>query len=400
MVLCLNSAKAKISMEDTGVSDAVKIVMMTELFWPYSLGGGEKQFFELAKNLAKKHEVHVYTIKLPEMPKEEIFEGIHIHRVGFLKHPMERRSLLPLPFYMMALFLTKLPKDVDLIHCNSYFPCLAGFVRARARKKPITAVIHDIYRGTWGMALRNKLMGPIGDFLEEIVCKLPYDRIITVSSATKMTLMRTFNIKEEMIAVCGSGIDVKLIDSVKSKKVKNRIVYVGRLVPHKHVDDLIHAVKRVLASVPNVECKIVGGGVLKENLEHMIKKFDLSANVELVGDLPSYEEVISLIKSSEILVLPSTREGFGLVVLEAMRCKTVPVVYELPSYKDFSTDREVLVVPRRNVKALSDSIRKLLQNSRKLSKMAESGFSVSGKYSWEKFSIKIEKIFTQLVDRK
>jgi glycosyltransferase involved in cell wall biosynthesis len=396
----LRLAKAKMSMKDTGVSDAVKIVMMTELFWPYSLGGGEKQFFELAKHLARKHEVHVYTIKLPGAPNEEIYAGIHIHRVGILKHPMERRSLLPLPFYMMALFLTKLPKDVDLIHCNSYFPCLAGFVRARVRKKPITAVIHDIYRGTWGMALRNKLMGPIGDFLEEIVCKLPYDRIITVSSATKTTLMRTFNIKEEMIAVCGSGIDVKLIDSVKSKKVKNRIVYVGRLVPHKHVDDLILAVKKLREHVPDVECKIVGGGILKEKLEHMIRKFDLTANVVLVGDLPSYEEVISLIKSSEILVLPSTKEGFGLVVLEAMRCRTVPVVYELPCYRDFSSESEAVFVPKRNIAALTNSITKLLQNRGKLKKMAQSAFRMSENYTWEKFSTRVERIFYSMVGSK
>lgn len=378
----------------------MKIVLMTELFWPYSLGGGEKQFFELAKHLAKKHEVHVYTVKLPRAPQEEIYEGIHIHRVGILKHPMDRRSLSPLPFYMLALFFKKLPKDVDLIHCNSYLPCLVGFVKGRLHNKPVVGVIHDVYRGTWGAALGNRLLGPIGDFIEEIVCKLPYNRVITVSSATKRTLMRTFNVREERIVVCGSGIDTKLIDSVKSKKVKNRIIYVGRLVPHKHVDDLILAIKGLRKNIPDLDCKIVGGGVLKEKLENMIRKFNLTANIKLLGHLPSYEEVISLIKSSEILVLPSTREGFGLVVLEAMRSRTVPIVYELPCYKDFSSESEVVFVPKRNIKALTNAIKELLQNRRRLKNMAERGFRVSKNYDWEKFSTKVERIFYSIIESK
>lgn len=124
----------------------------------------------------------------------------------------------------------------------------------------------------------------------------------------------------------------------------------------------------------------------------MIDALGLHENVELVGDLPSYEEVISLVKSSEILVLPSTREGFGLVVLEAMRCKTVPVVYELPTYKDFSTSSEVVYVRPRNVDALADSIASLLRDREKLERMAERGFERSGNYGWGKFSKKVEKV--------
>jgi glycosyltransferase involved in cell wall biosynthesis len=371
--------------------------MMTELFWPYSLGGGEKQFFELAKHLARKHEVHVYTIKLPGIPKEEVYEGIHIHRVGLLKHPMDRRSILPLPFYMLGLLFTKLPKNADLIHCNSYFPCLAGFIRARLHRKPIVAVIHDIYRGTWGKAMGSELLDPVGNFIEELVCKLPYDRVVTVSSATKEALIRIFHLNKDKIEVCGNGIETDLIDSVKSKKVKNRLIYVGRLVPHKHVEDLIVAVKRLQRDFPSIKCKVVGNGILKEKLEKMVAELGLANSIELTGGLPEYRDVISLIKSSEILVLPSTREGFGIVVLEAMRCRTVPVVYDLPCYRDFSTEREVVFVPKRSIEGLVNSIKELLKNKRKRDKMTESGFKVSGGYSWEKFSTKVGNVFIKVV---
>jgi glycosyltransferase involved in cell wall biosynthesis len=214
------------------------VALVTELFWPCQLGGGEKQFLELAKYLAKKkHEVHVYTIKLPGTSRTEIYNGIHIHRIGLLAHPLNRRTLLPHPFYLLGLLCAKFPKDIDLIHCHGYLPCLVSFIKARSYKKPITAVIHDVYRGTWKEIFRSGLLGRVGDFVERIVCKLSYDKIVTVSSATKQNLIKTFGLNAEKIVVCGSGIETELIDSIKSKKEKNQIIYVGRLVPHKHVDD-------------------------------------------------------------------------------------------------------------------------------------------------------------------
>lgn len=380
----------------------MKIVIMSELFPPYSLGGGERQFNELAKHMAKKgHEVHVYTVKLPGAPKEETREGIHIHRLGLVSHPLDRRSLLPLPFFFLSLLFTRLPKDADVIHCNSFLPCIAGFLRAKKRNIPVSGVIHDIYRGTWGNALGHEILAPLGNFIEEIVCKLPYDAIVTVSNATKNSLMKTFDVPEERIHVCGSGIDLDIIDSVKDvKKKKNRVIYVGRLVSHKHVEDLIKAIGRLHEEVEDLECKIVGGGVLREELQDKTEKLGLGGVIELVGEIPEYSEVIKLMKSSEVLVLPSTSEGFGLVVLEAMRCKTVPVVYELPCYHDFSTESEVVFVPKRDVKALTDSIKELLENRKKLKQMAESGFHKAENYSWKAFSERVKEVFVEMISRR
>ena len=61
----------------------MKIVLISELFWPFRLGGGEKQFFELAKYLAKKrHEVHIYTVKLPGTPKKRFIKALTSTELG------------------------------------------------------------------------------------------------------------------------------------------------------------------------------------------------------------------------------------------------------------------------------------------------------------------------------
>lgn len=374
----------------------MNIILMTELFWP-STGGGERQFYELAKHLAKEHEVHVYTLRLTGTPNEEVHKGIHIHRIGLLEHPTEGRSLWPLPFFFISLLFTKLPKNVDLIHCNSYIPPFAGYIRAKRHKSLFTGVVHDIYGDLWGRVLGSRFLAPLGKLIETVVCKLPYDALITVSNATKDSLVKSFDVPKERIHVCGSGIDVEFIDSIKSKgKKKNRIIYVGRLAPYKHVDDLIKAIGEIRKEIPNLECKIVGGGALKEKLIGLTNELNLDDMIEFTGRLEEYGEVISLIKSSEILALPSTQEGFGLVILEAMRCRTVPVVYDLPCFQDFCTNSNVRTLPKRDISGLAKAIKGLLKDRTKLKKMADEGFETSRNYSWNKFSERVEQVFAEV----
>ena len=79
----------------------MRIALLSDLFYPYQLGGAERQFFEIAVRLAKKHDVHVFTMNLDGQPKEEVIKNIHVHRIG-IKHPLNRRSLLSLLTYFLS----------------------------------------------------------------------------------------------------------------------------------------------------------------------------------------------------------------------------------------------------------------------------------------------------------
>ena len=59
----------------------MRILMASDLFHPFLLGGGEKRMYEIARRLAKKHEIHVLTRRFRGLPGYEVHEGVHIHRV-------------------------------------------------------------------------------------------------------------------------------------------------------------------------------------------------------------------------------------------------------------------------------------------------------------------------------
>lgn len=371
----------------------MKIAILTELFYPYVLGGGENRYFQIAKRLAKKHEVHVFTMKIKGEKNYDEVDGIHIHRLGTLKHPLDKRSLAPLPFYLISSLFQRM-KNFDVIDCNTYFPCFSGYIKSRLNDIPIIATIHDVYLKMWGESLGNKFLQPIGRVIEKVVCSLPYDKIITVSSSTKKLLIKYFSVPDRRIEIIPNGIDTNFIDKVRAKKIKNQICYVGRLVPHKHVDDLILAIEKIREDIPDIKCKIVGGGILKDKLEAMVKEKNLDENIEILGYMKNYEDVIKIMKESEVFVLPSTREGFGIVMIEAMRCKAVPVAYNLDAYKDFCTSDNSILVEERDINALANGIKRLLKEDKLRIKMSLEGYKTSKKFDWKEIAERVEKIYS------
>ncbi len=61
--------------------ESMRILMASDLFHPFLLGGGETRMYEIARRLAKKHEIHVLTRRFRGLPSYEVHEGVHIHRV-------------------------------------------------------------------------------------------------------------------------------------------------------------------------------------------------------------------------------------------------------------------------------------------------------------------------------
>jgi glycosyltransferase involved in cell wall biosynthesis len=97
------------------------------------------------------------------------------------------------------------------------------------------------------------------------------------------------------------------------------------LLPNKNVDLLIRAVKLIKRTKPDIRCLIVGDGPERENLEQLVDELKLQQNVTFFNFLEDHNELFALMKSSKMFVLPSVREGFSLVAIEANACG-IPVI--------------------------------------------------------------------------
>jgi len=108
-------------------------------------------------------------------------------------------------------------------------------------------------------------------------------------------------------------------------KNKNTVIFVGRLVPQKGPHYFLEVAKKIISINRNFKFLMAGEGVLKYELQKKINNDRLDGFVTLNGFL-SREELLSLYRNSQVLVLPSVYEPFGIAALEAMGFGVIPVV--------------------------------------------------------------------------
>ncbi len=308
-----------------------KIVFVSDAIWPYNKGGKEKRLFDISTRLAKKnYDVHIYTMKWWEGENSKIENGVTLHAIC-PKYPLysgDKRSIKQGIMFGLACFnLFKTDWDVIDVDHMPFFPLFSTKLVCLVKGKRMIATWNEV----WGLKYWIKYMGLLGIvsyLIEQMSVFLP-DKIIAISDHTKerisKMLFRSFNVVTVPI-----GIDIDHIKSVKPSATKSDVIYVGRLLSHKNVDVLIEAIELVKKTHPNIQCIIVGDGPEKERLGSLINKHNLIDNIKMLGFVEDEDEVFALMKSSKVFVLPSTREGFGIVVSEAAACGIPSIVIDHP----------------------------------------------------------------------
>jgi len=371
----------------------MEILLCPEYFYPH-VGGGEVWSFNLSKNLTNKgHKITVISYKHPKHLKNELLYGIKILRIG--PFPIEGVQ----PYFKRAIINTYgilingFRLNYDLLLVSQTFPLLPSYVVSKIRRKPIIAVFHDIYGLRFSLKEKGLFKGLIRGVVELISIKLDYDVILTVSESTKRKLVKV-GVKEDRIFVVGGGVDLKEIDSVNEQKsLKPTVLYVGRLVKLKKVENLLQAFKKVASRVPEAELYIVGSGPQEEFLKMFAKELGILSKVVFTGYV-SEEEKIRLMKKAWVLVQPSIAEGFGLVLVEANACKTPAIAVDSGGPREVIKDGKTgFLVQPNNINQLAEKIIELLENKNRVLEMGEDGRkNVEENYTWEKVAEKVEKI--------
>ncbi|EEB73821.1 glycosyltransferase family 4 protein [Thermococcus sp. AM4] len=299
--------------------ETLRIAFVYDVIYPWVKGGVERRIYELARRLAKHHEVHVYGYRHWEGPKDIEREGVHYHGLA----PSPKRLYLlgkrnPLSMLRLASRLRSRIgelREYDLVDVQNLF-----YPGALALKDLPNAVItwHEFWGPYWW-----RYLGPVGfpGWSTERAL-FSAERHVAVSWKTRLDLLKAGLRKP--VPVVPNGVDVEFIRSVPPAELESDVIFAGRLIPEKGVDLLLRALAEVKREIPDVRVVIIGDGPERKRLERMAKGLGLEKNVLFTGFL-SYENVIALMKASKVFVLPSKREGFGIVVLEAM-ASGLPVV--------------------------------------------------------------------------
>ena len=209
------------------------------------------------------------------------------------------------------------------------------------------------------------LFGSLGRTIEILFLRFLYKKIqfLTISRSSKEELMQN-GVKAENITVLPMGLNLPKTIMAYRKEKNPTLIFLGRLSKPKGVEDAIRSLKLVLGEVPNACLWIVGRGEddYIRKLKEMIKSLGLDEKITLYGFV-SESKKFELLARAHVLVMPSIKEGWGLIVPEAYSVGTVSVVYNSPGLRDVLKNNRFKKMTSENTpEALAEEVLSVLKD--------------------------------------
>lgn len=303
-----------------------RVAFVSDAVYPYNKGGKETRLHQVTTRLARDQgvELHVYTMNWWGGPRVIRAGGVSFHAISRL-HPLyhgERRSTRQaLLFGLATLRLMFEPFDVLDVDQMPFFPLFTGRLICTLRRKPLIGTWHEVWGRDYWLTYLGRL-GPVGHFIERWALRMP-DLIVSNSDQTTARL-RVCASRTPVLTV-PLGVDVRHIEAIAPAENRSDVIFAGRLLRNKNVSVLLDAIALIKLSRPGIRCLVVGEGPERGRLERRAVELGIVGNVDFLDFIADHDGLIALFKASRVFALPSEREGFGVVVLEA-NASGLPVV--------------------------------------------------------------------------
>lgn len=211
------------------------------------------------------------------------------------------------------------------------------------------------------------------------------DAALPVSRYTA-AFLRALGVPPNRVHVVPNGTDPDRFRPQPEARVRNRLdlddrsvlLTVGRLVPRKGVDTVLHALPYVAEKIPNVTYLVVGTGPDRKRLERLARHLQIQNRVHFLGEVP-HDELPDFYSAADLFVMPAREappdvEGFGLVFLEANACGTPVVGARTGGIPDAIAEGKTgLLVPAGTPAPLAEALTQLLTDPARLTALGERG---------------------------
>jgi glycosyltransferase involved in cell wall biosynthesis len=341
----------------------------------YDGGGAPLYVHEIFKRLTASYDITILSTLQGKLPSSETLDGIRIVRL-----PSGQLARLVMPMWLVARFARE--ADIIVDNADIGFPWLTPLFSRKPKLSIIYQVARDIFRYELARPLSVMAMR-----VEPWVYRVyKSNRIVTCSPSTRDDLIRS-GISSKNVTVIRPGVgDSFLKFQPNGLKFEDpTIVCISRFKRYKGLGYAVAAMKHVLERIPSARLIIVGNGDSSE-LQREISKGNYGKSVEILHRAPNMwnEEKKTLLSKSHLLLVPSIREGYGIVVIEANACGTPAIGWAVPGVQDSILDGKTgLLVPFGDVHALARTITKCLSESQIIGDLSGSAIDWARKHSWD-----------------
>ncbi|AEF42560.1 glycosyltransferase family 4 protein [Hoyosella subflava] len=282
----------------------------------HPLGGGSERYLEEvgAALAARGVRVTLRTSRYRGSARSEIRDGMFISRGGG-RLTVYPRALLAILAGRLGFGPLKTVRPDVVIDTQNGVPFFARLIAA----VPVILLVHHCHREQWPVA--GKLLGKLGWWIESWLSPRVHQasQYLTVSLPSAEEL-GGLGVSPDRIAVVRAGADAippsVQIGSVRTRSAEPRLCVLSRLVPHKQIEDALHAVARLRTTHPDVQLDVIGDGWWMQPLRDSVRELGIESSVTFHGHV-SEARKHELLSRSWVHVMPSRKEGWGLAVIEA-----------------------------------------------------------------------------------
>ena len=295
-----------------------------------------------------------------------------------------------------AIVAEKIARDnqCDVIHAHDWLTFPAGIAAKKVSGKPLVIHVHSTDFDRSGGRVNSKVYD-----IEKKGMDVA-DHIIAVSNMTKNIIIKRYGINPEKVSVVYNAVDsicIKEKSCIKKGLTDRIVTFMGRITTQKGPEYFIEAANMVLKKMKNVRFVMAGSGDLMNRMVIRAAELGITDKFHFTGFLKG-DEVMEMLQMTDVLVMPSVSEPFGIVPLEAMQ-SNVPVII---SYQSGVSEvlKYALKVNYWDTFAMADAIYGLLNYPSIWNLFMKEGKEEVDRLKWANSAKNVRNIYLKLLNKK
>lgn len=303
-------------------SPTKRICLVYDCLFPWTIGGAERWYRSLATRLAERgHHVTYLTLRQWDEAEPPDIPGVEVIAVGprlalYTDDGTGRRRIgPPVAFGAGCLWhLLRHGRRYDVVHTASfpYFSLLAAAAVRHLGGYELVVDWHEVWSREYWREYLGGVGGRVGELIQTLCVRITHRAFCFSRLSERRLLDHGLRGSVEVLGGEYAGSSV----SPQGPAEPPTVVFAGRLIPEKRAPAVVHAVAEARRRLPDLTGVIYGAGPEREKVRAAITETGQTAVVSAPG-FGSTDEVESALSRALCLLLPSRREGYGLIVVEA-----------------------------------------------------------------------------------
>jgi glycogen synthase len=328
-----------------------------------------------------------------EGSETEILKGSPCEQVISMHGGYGRDLMTEVYKYSLAAQAIASQNSFDVIHAHDWMAYPAGILARQVSGKPLVVHVHATEADRSGSGMNHEVAHIEYEGMQAA------DKVVAVSHFTKNLIMRIYNVPESKIEVVHNAVSRKQASHLyhtANKSGEKQVLFMGRITFQKGPEYFVEAARQVLKVMPNVRFVMAGSGDMLLSMVSRVARYRMGRRFTFTGFLKGHE-VENMYAASDLYVMPSVSEPFGIAPLEAM-VYDVPVIMSKQSgVSEVITN--ALKVDFWDVRKMAACICAVLAYPALGQYMVRNCQEELKSIRWENAAVKLNRIYNELVAR-